>query len=105
MYTVKCAKTWISILTQIFSLSVLKHGFLYFLFPPFFLVMHTDQALGAVSFPPPYLAPNSSSNAILGGINYASGASGILDQTGTLFVRSYNFTSLIHFFLPVLDNL
>ncbi|KAK3030676.1 hypothetical protein RJ639_035880 [Escallonia herrerae] len=45
-----------------------------------------DQALGANSLPPPYLAPNSASNAVHGGINYASGASGILDQTGKLFI-------------------
>ncbi|CAK9167449.1 unnamed protein product [Ilex paraguariensis] len=48
-----------------------------------------DEALGAKSFPPPYLAPNTSSDAILGGINYASGASGILDETGTLFAGKY----------------
>ncbi|KAJ8553151.1 hypothetical protein K7X08_020544 [Anisodus acutangulus] len=44
------------------------------------------EALGANSFPPPYLAPNVESNATHIGINYASGASGILDATGTLFI-------------------
>ncbi|CAL9030563.1 unnamed protein product [Prunus brigantina] len=44
------------------------------------------QAFGAKSFPPPYLAPNTQANSILGGINYASGASGILDETGVLFI-------------------
>ncbi|KDP25209.1 hypothetical protein JCGZ_20365 [Jatropha curcas] len=44
------------------------------------------QELGAKTFPPPYLAPNTQISAIIGGINYASGASGILDQTGFLFI-------------------
>ncbi|XP_009627000.3 GDSL esterase/lipase At5g41890 [Nicotiana tomentosiformis] len=44
------------------------------------------QALGTNSFPPPYLAPNVESNATHSGINYASGASGILDATGTVFI-------------------
>ncbi|KAM3267041.1 GDSL esterase/lipase [Capsicum annuum] len=44
------------------------------------------EALGSNSFPPPYLAPNVESNATHIGINYASGASGILDATGTLFI-------------------
>ncbi|OMP02810.1 Lipase, GDSL [Corchorus olitorius] len=46
------------------------------------------QGLGAKSFPPAYLSPNTQAGeAILGGMNYASGASGILDETGFLFVR------------------
>ncbi|KAH7513649.1 hypothetical protein FEM48_Zijuj11G0003300 [Ziziphus jujuba var. spinosa] len=44
------------------------------------------QALGAKSFPPPYLAPNTQSDALHRGINYASGASGILDETGKFIV-------------------
>ncbi|KAK3228172.1 hypothetical protein Dsin_008034 [Dipteronia sinensis] len=44
------------------------------------------QSLGAKSFPPPYLAPNAQADAIVKGINYASGASGILDETGFLFI-------------------
>ncbi|XP_055821838.1 GDSL esterase/lipase At5g41890 isoform X2 [Solanum dulcamara] len=44
------------------------------------------EALGGNSFPPPYLAPNVESNATHIGINYASGSSGILDATGTLFI-------------------
>ncbi|KAG8476435.1 hypothetical protein CXB51_033397 [Gossypium anomalum] len=43
------------------------------------------QSLGAKSFPPPYLAPNTEAQAILRGINYASGASGIMDKTGFFF--------------------
>ncbi|KAK2981928.1 hypothetical protein RJ640_019148 [Escallonia rubra] len=57
-----------------------------------------DQALGANSLPPPYLAPNSVSNAVHGGINYASGASGILDQTGTLFIGRIPLREQITYF-------
>lgn len=53
-------------------------------------MVQSGQAFGAKSFPPPYLAPNTQANSILGGINYASGASGILDKTGVLFVSNYN---------------
>ncbi|KAE8708435.1 GDSL esterase/lipase [Hibiscus syriacus] len=44
------------------------------------------QSLGAKSYPPPYLAPNTESETILKGINYASGASGIMDKTGFFFI-------------------
>ncbi|KAL4019199.1 hypothetical protein IC575_022844 [Cucumis melo] len=46
------------------------------------------EYLGAKSFPPPFLAPIStqSDTIIHKGINYASGASGILDETGLLFL-------------------
>ncbi|KAE8708213.1 GDSL esterase/lipase [Hibiscus syriacus] len=44
------------------------------------------QSLGAKSYPPPYLAPNTEAEAILKGINYASGASGIMDKTGFFFI-------------------
>lgn len=73
-------------------------------------MVQPGQALGAKSFPPPYLAPNTQSDALNKGINYASGASGILDETGHLFVSTllarignllrikmtiYSFTKLI----------
>ncbi|KAL6349543.1 hypothetical protein AAG906_034200 [Vitis piasezkii] len=45
-----------------------------------------DEALGAKSFPLPYLAPTTKPEAFLRGLNYASGASGILDKTGSLFI-------------------
>lgn len=45
------------------------------------------ETLGGKSFPPPYLAPDTQADdALHRGINYASGASGILDETGSLFV-------------------
>ncbi|KAL9178160.1 hypothetical protein ABFS82_01G107100 [Erythranthe guttata] len=44
------------------------------------------EALGAKSFTSPYLKPDSAADAFDSGINYASGASGILDATGTLFI-------------------
>ncbi|KAK9275337.1 hypothetical protein L1049_022601 [Liquidambar formosana] len=57
-----------------------------------------DEALGAMSFPPPYLAPNTRPDAILGGINYASGASGILDQTGSLFIGRVRLREQVDYF-------
>ncbi|XP_031262770.1 GDSL esterase/lipase At5g41890-like [Pistacia vera] len=57
------------------------------------------QSLGAKSFPPPYLAPNTrAADAILRGINYASGASGILDKTGFLFIGRVPLREQVNYF-------
>ncbi|XP_038726407.1 GDSL esterase/lipase At5g41890 [Tripterygium wilfordii] len=57
------------------------------------------QALGAKSFPPPFLAPNATqANSLLTGINYASGASGILDQTGFLFIGRVSLRHQVNYF-------
>ncbi|XP_030955824.1 GDSL esterase/lipase At5g41890 [Quercus lobata] len=56
------------------------------------------QALGAKSFPPPYLAPNTQVDAIHRGINYASGASGILDETGSLFIGRVPLREQVNYF-------
>ncbi|OVA04741.1 Lipase [Macleaya cordata] len=56
------------------------------------------QALGEKSFPPPFLAPTTCGDAIFGGVNYASGASGILDETGTYFVGRMPLTEQINSF-------
>ncbi|KAL6004319.1 hypothetical protein ACLOJK_004868 [Asimina triloba] len=58
-----------------------------------------DQALGAKSFPPPYLAPNIRGRwAFDEGANYASGAAGILDQTGYLFIGRVPLRKQIDYF-------
>ncbi|XP_050226835.1 GDSL esterase/lipase At5g41890 isoform X2 [Mercurialis annua] len=56
------------------------------------------QELGSNSFPPPYLAPNNKGDAIIKGINYASGASGILDETGSLFIGRVPLEQQISYF-------
>jgi len=38
-------------------------------------------------YPPPALAPTSRGRAILRGLNYASGAAGLLNGTGADYVR------------------
>ncbi|CAN0924353.1 GDSL esterase/lipase At4g16230 [Linum grandiflorum] len=43
------------------------------------------RELGAEGFTPPYLAPTTTGPVILQGVNYASGAGGIFDQTGKVF--------------------
>lgn len=58
---------------------------------------HPGQSLGPMSFPPPNLAPNSEAQFNMTGINYASGGLGILDETGSVFVRR----RIVHdFFFP-----
>ncbi|CAI9289051.1 unnamed protein product [Lactuca saligna] len=44
------------------------------------------QALGAKTLASPSLAGNATSNALLGGINFGSGASGILEETGAVYL-------------------
>jgi hypothetical protein len=43
------------------------------------------DAIG-LPYPPPYLAPTSHGKAILQGVNYASGAGGLLDESGANYV-------------------
>ncbi|KAL5551524.1 hypothetical protein UlMin_001700 [Ulmus minor] len=56
------------------------------------------EALGAKFFPPPYLAPNTQDYAFQRGINYASGASGILDETGQLFIGRVPLRKQVNYF-------
>ncbi|XP_020084951.1 GDSL esterase/lipase At5g41890 [Ananas comosus] len=56
------------------------------------------EALGDSSFPPPYLAPNAAENSKHRGINFASGASGILDETGSLFLERIPLGQQINYF-------
>ncbi|WOL06281.1 GDSL esterase/lipase [Canna indica] len=63
------------------------------------------QSLGDRSLPPPYLSPNASSNAVLGGVNYASGASGILDDTGSLFIERIPMGKQVEYFGETRDYL
>ncbi|KAK4586485.1 hypothetical protein RGQ29_023572 [Quercus rubra] len=44
------------------------------------------QELGLKDFTPPYLAPTTTGSVVLQGVNYASGAGGILNHTGKLFM-------------------
>ncbi|XP_020202213.2 GDSL esterase/lipase At4g16230-like isoform X1 [Cajanus cajan] len=48
------------------------------------------QEMG-IDFTPPYLAPTTAGPVILNGVNYASGAGGILNLTGKLFGDRINF--------------
>lgn len=54
-------------------------------------MFESGEYLGAKSYAPPFLGQNTEADTIYRGINYASGASGILDETGLLFVSSLFF--------------
>ncbi|KAG6421013.1 hypothetical protein SASPL_117560 [Salvia splendens] len=45
------------------------------------------EELGEPRYALPFLAPNTTGRAILYGVNYASGGGGILNATGSIFVR------------------
>lgn len=63
------------------------------------------QKVGAPSFPPPFLAPTSHGAAILGGVNYASGGGGILNNTGRIFVQRLSMDVQITYFEETLKEL
>lgn len=44
-----------------------------------------------ISSPPPYLSLSQNDDAVLQGVNYASGGAGILNETGLYFVRTQFF--------------
>ncbi|XP_019174796.1 PREDICTED: GDSL esterase/lipase At4g16230-like [Ipomoea nil] len=48
-------------------------------------IIGQEMGLAAAGFTPPYLAPTTSGPVILQGVNFASGAAGILNETGNLF--------------------
>jgi len=45
--------------------------------------------MGLGGFVPPYMAPETTGDAAMRGVNYASGGGGILNQTGSIFVSTY----------------
>ncbi|KAI3899195.1 hypothetical protein MKW92_005659 [Papaver armeniacum] len=47
------------------------------------------EELGLSAYIPPYLAPTTVGDVVLRGINYASGGSGILNETGAIFEIHY----------------
>ena len=55
-------------------------------------------------YPPPAKAPSSRGSAILKGLNYASGAGGILDGTGANYVSSLTLTCMVHDIMSVWLN-
>uniref|UniRef100_A0A803LM76 Uncharacterized protein n=2 Tax=Chenopodium quinoa TaxID=63459 RepID=A0A803LM76_CHEQI len=56
------------------------------------------QTLGKFGQSPPYLAPTTTGSVILKGVNYASGGSGILNETGSSFVGRINFDAQLDYF-------
>jgi len=60
-------------------------------FSTFFLWMHVSsgQEMGLGGLVPPYMAPETTGDAVMRGVNYASGGGGILNQTGSIFVSTW----------------
>ncbi|BAF15545.1 Os04g0577300, partial [Oryza sativa Japonica Group] len=56
------------------------------------------EALGQKSFAPPYLAANSSAEMMNSGVNYASGSSGIFDETGSFYIGRVPLGQQISYF-------
>ncbi|PWA55586.1 SGNH hydrolase-type esterase superfamily protein [Artemisia annua] len=56
-----------------------------------------SEKLGSTS-PPPYLSLNPHDDAIMKGVNYASGGAGILNDTGLYFIQRMTFDDQIDYF-------
>ncbi|KAL1223910.1 GDSL esterase/lipase [Cardamine amara subsp. amara] len=56
------------------------------------------EKLGQPSYAVPYLAPNASGEAILNGVNYASGGGGVLNATGSVFVNRLGMDIQVDYF-------
>ncbi|KAH9297685.1 hypothetical protein KI387_029367, partial [Taxus chinensis] len=54
--------------------------------------------LGQDTLPQPYLAPGTHGQVLLNGVNYASGAGGILDSSGAIFLARLSFDTQINYF-------
>ncbi|KAK7842620.1 gdsl esterase/lipase [Quercus suber] len=51
-----------------------------------------------ISSPPPYLSLSQNDDAVLKGVNYASGGAGILNDTGLYFIQRLSFDDQIKYF-------
>ncbi|GKU99037.1 hypothetical protein SLEP1_g11951 [Rubroshorea leprosula] len=56
------------------------------------------EELGQPNYAVPFLAPNSTGNAILYGVNYASGGGGILNATGRIFINRLGLDIQVDYF-------
>ncbi|KAG6470355.1 hypothetical protein ZIOFF_071423 [Zingiber officinale] len=56
-----------------------------------------------VPSPPPFMSVSINDDAILHGVNYASGGAGILNETGTYFVQKLSFDDQISYFQKTKD--
>lgn len=53
------------------------------------------QEMGLGGFVPPYMAPETTGDAVMRGVNYASGGGGILNETGSIFGGRLNLDAQI----------
>ncbi|KAF8721512.1 hypothetical protein HU200_023018 [Digitaria exilis] len=53
------------------------------------------EEMGLGGFVPPYMAPETTGDAVMRGVNYASGGGGILNQTGSIFGGRLNLDAQI----------
>ncbi|ERN08242.1 hypothetical protein AMTRI_Chr09g17750 [Amborella trichopoda] len=63
------------------------------------------ESLGAKTYAAPYLAPTTHGSVILGGVNYASGASGILNETGSIFIGRVPLAKQVDYFEETREEL
>ncbi|XVF71390.1 hypothetical protein PTKIN_Ptkin12aG0033700 [Pterospermum kingtungense] len=64
-----------------------------------------SEKLGISPPPPPYLSLSPNDDAILKGVNYASGGAGILNETGQYFIQRMTFDDQINYFKRTKENI
>lgn len=63
-----------------------------------------SEKLG-ISSPPPYLSLSQNDDAVLQGVNYASGGAGILNETGLYFIQRLTFDDQINYFAKTKETI
>ncbi|KAL9690633.1 hypothetical protein QQ045_011039 [Rhodiola kirilowii] len=63
------------------------------------------QQIGVDLFIPPYLAPTTTGDVILKGVNYASGGGGILNQTGYILIKNINMDAQLDDFANTREDI
>ncbi|KAJ0043318.1 hypothetical protein Pint_18566 [Pistacia integerrima] len=63
-----------------------------------------SEKLGIAS-PPPYLSLAKNDDALLKGVNYASGGAGILNDTGSYFIQRLTFDDQINYFKTTKESI
>ncbi|CAI0556073.1 unnamed protein product [Linum tenue] len=82
-------KTFVDILGTPYLQDIYIYSSRLQLAPLFFFLFCTAELLG-LPYPPAFADPNTAGARLLGGVNYASAAAGILDETGQHYGQRYS---------------
>ncbi|KAG4196820.1 hypothetical protein ERO13_A06G195500v2 [Gossypium hirsutum] len=64
-----------------------------------------EEEIGFIDYAPPFLAPNTTGDMILKGVNYASSGAGILQATGAFFGERINMDKQVDYFAKTREDI